>query len=260
MPSKWDTLKSQPLQYQCASVVVHNHLVLVGGYDSVTGRCTGSLSTYDSQSESWERRLPSMPTARACGASFVSGDYLVVIGGQRGSGELLNTVEVLHIPSHRWETAIRLPESMAGQSVALCGDFICLLGGISAEGVSTKVYLASIQKILSSCRFFSMLAGTDKTGQLWVRLTNAPFPLMTAISYEGHFFALGGHEVTRCSDQPAALLWLCSREEEGGEWSPIQKLPSGCQLSCAAVVPDHRLIVAGGLPHSASIDIAQIQH
>ena len=258
--SRWETLKPNPSQHHSASVIIHNQLVLVGGLDSVTGQCTGTLSSYDSETGTWVQRLPPLPTPRASAAAFVSGDYLVVIGGERRVGELVNVVEVLHIPSSRWEAATRLPQGMAGQSVALCGNEVYLLGGIDKTGPTTKVYVASIPKILSSCRFFSLFAGTDRTGQLWRQLSDSPFPLMTAISFEENLFGLGGQEVTGGGEQPAGLIWLCSLEEEEGEgvWSPVQRLPSGRQLCCAAVLPDHRLVIAGGLPQFTTVDIAQM--
>ena len=254
--SSWEVLKTNPPQYHSASAIIHNRLVLVGGLDSSTNQFTGALSSYDSRSGTWVRSFPPLPTPRASAAAFVSGDYLVVVGGQSGVGELANTVDVLHIPSSRWEAATRLPQGMAGQSVAVCGNEVCLLGGIDETGATTSVYLASIQKILSSCRFFSMFAGTDRTGQLWRQLADSPFPLMAAISFEDHLFAVGGREITSTSEQPACLMWLCNTGE--GTWSPVQRLPSGRQLCCATVLPDHQLVIAGGLPQFTTIDIAQM--
>ena len=254
--SSWEVLEHHPPQYHAASVIIHNQLVLVGGIDSVTNHCTGALSSYDTQGETWAQRLLALPTPRASAAAFVSGDYLVVVGGQRGVGELVNAVEVLHIPSLRWETATRLPQGMAGQSVAVCGDKVCLLGGIDEAGPTTSVYLASIQKILSSCRFFSLFAGTDRTGQLWRQLPDSPFPLMTVVSFEDNLFAVGGREITGACEQPAGLIWLYNQEE--GTWSPVQSLPSSRQLCSASILPDHRLVIAGGLPQFTTIDVAQM--
>ena len=240
-------------------MIIHNQLVLVGGLNTKIDRCTGALSSYDSETGSWVQALPAMPTPRASAAAFVTGDYLVVVGGQRPGGELVNVIEVLHIPSCRWETATRLPQSMAGQSIALCSDKVCLLGGIDTDGPTTSVYLASVPNLLSSCHFLPLFAGTHTTGKLWRRISDCPFPLMTAVSFGDQILALGGQEITSTGDAPAAILWLCSQEvEEQCQWCPIQRLPSGRQLCCAAILPDHQLVIAGGLPHFNTIDIAEI--
>ena len=254
----WEKLTPEAPQYHCSSVVVHNELVLVGGHSSSsTGRCTGALSSYDSRAGLWVQRLPAMPTPRASTAAFVSGNYLVVVGGQKRDGEIVNTVEVLHIPSAKWETASGLPENYAGQSVALAADEVCLVGGSSEGGAGTSVFVASIPKILSSCRFFSLFANTDRSGKIWRQVANCPFTLMTALCIEDQYLTLGGQEVTNASEQPAGIIWMYGREEN--TWTPIQRLPSARQLCCAAILPDHRLVVLGGLPRFTTVDIAEMQ-
>lgn len=197
-----------------------------------------------------------MPTPRASATAFVTSDYVIVIGGQKKNGKLVNIVEVLHVPSSRWEVATPLPESMAGQSVAVCGDMVYLIGGINQARVpSTSVYVASIPQILSSCHFFSFLVSTDNNGRIWKQLSDCPYPLMTAISFEDQIFVLGGQEITNASEQPAAILWCLNQEEN--TWTPVQELPSARQLCCATILPDYTLVIAGGLPHFTTVDIAK---
>ena len=173
---QWERVGADPPPlYHCASAAIHNELVLIGGLDSATDRCTRDLSSYDRRSGRWVRRLPPMPTPRSSAAAFVTGDYVMVVGGQGKGGRLVNAVEVLHIPSSRWEVAAPLPESMAGQSGGVCGDRICLMAGIDETGeATTTIYVASIPQILSTCRFFSLLENTTNTSccGAWRRLSD----------------------------------------------------------------------------------------
>ena len=253
----WEPLSPEAPQHHCASVIIHNELVLVGGHVGSDDKVTGALSCYDHKAGLWVSRFPAMPTPRASAAAFVAGDYLMVNGGQKRDGEVVNTMEVLHIPTLKWESAARLPENLAGQSVAICGDEIFLIGGLDGEGARMSVYVAPIQKVISSCHFFSVFTSTDRTGRIWKQLANCPFTLMTAVCVGDQLFTIGGQEVTKTTEQPAGLIWLYSRQEN--TWSPVQRLPSARQLCCAAVLPDHRLVVIGGGPRFTTVDIAEMQ-
>ena len=253
----WEALSPETPQHHSASVIIHNELVLVGGHVDGDSKCTGALTSYDHRARNWVARLPAMPTPRASAAAFVVGDYLIVSGGQKGEGEVTNAMEVLHIPSQKWEAAARLPESLAGQSVAVCSNEVFLVGGLDAEGAKVSVYTATIPKILSSCRLFSLFTTTDRAGRIWRQLFDCPFSLMTIVCINEHLFAIGGQEVTKATEQPAGLIWMYSRERN--TWTPVQRLPSARQLCCAAVLPDHRLVVVGGDPQFTSVEIAEMQ-
>ena len=253
----WEALSPAMPQHHCASVVIHNELVLVGGHVDSDSKCTGALTSYDHSAGVWVARLPPMPTPRASAAAFVVGDYLIVSGGQKGEGEVTNAMEVLHIPSQKWEAAARLPQSLAGQSVAVCSNEVFLVGGLDEEGATVSVYTATIPKILSSCRFFSLFTTTDRVGRIWKQLFDCPFSLMTIVCISEHLFAIGGQEVTKTTEQPAGLIWMYSREQN--TWTPVQRLPSARQLCCAAVLPDHRLVVVGGDPRFTIVEIAEMQ-
>ena len=196
-----------------------------------------------------------MPTPRSSATAFTSSDYLVVVGGQNKEGEVVNVVEVLHIPTCRWETASGLPKNFAGQSAAVCGDEVYLVGGLNETGPTTCVYRALLPKVFTSCRYFSMFASTDWEGNIWKEVAKCPFALMTAVCIDDHLIAIGGQEVTNSSEQPSGLIWLYNCEED--YWSPIQKLPSERQLCCATILPDHRLVVVGGYPHLTRVDMAE---
>lgn len=253
--TRWVRLPPDAPQYYCASAIIQDELVLIGGISTSSGKCTGALSSYDHKAQVWVQRLPPLPSVRSSAAAFVCGDYLIVIGGQNEEGEALGLIEVLHIPTRTWEVAARLPEKIAGQSVALSGDIVYLVGGSNGPNCLQSVYTASVRKIIASCRHFSLFSSVEKSNKFWKKLADCPFTKMVATCNGDQLLALGGNEVTKTSDHAAELIWLY--EPELNIWTPVQSMPSPRQLCCATILEDSSLVVAGGDPDFIRIDIAE---
>ena len=254
--TRWARLEPNPQQHYSASAIIQDELVLIGGLTSSNGRCTGILSSYDYKARVWVQRFPNLPTPRSSAAAFIYGDYLVVAGGQNEDGDSVNVVEVLHITTQRWETSTRLPEKLAGLSVAVCGDTVYLLGGSNGPNTMRSVYSASITKIISSSHYFALFATTDRSSKVWKQLCDSPFAMMAATSSGNQLLALGGVEVTKAANQLAEWIWIYDPNQDS--WTPVQSMPSARKLCCALVLVDNTLIVIGGEPDFNRVDIAEI--
>lgn len=254
--TRWSKVEAEAPQYYCASAIIQGELVLIGGLNCSDNKCTGNLSSYDTKAKIWVHRFPPLPTPRSSAAAFVCDNYLVVVGGQREDGEAVNIVEVLHLATQTWESAARLPEKVAGQSVTICGDTVYLVGGSNGPHCLHSVYAASISNIISSCHYFALFASTDRSGKVWKQLCDCPFAMMTITASGNQLLALGGQEVTNVSSQPAEWIWIFNIDENS--WSPVQTMPSPHTLCCATVLPDNTLVIIGGNPDFSTIDIAEI--
>ena len=254
--TRWARLEPDPQQYYSASVIIQDELVLIGGLTSSNGRCTGLLSSYDNKARVWVKRFPNLPTPRSSAAAFVCGDYLVVAGGQNEDGDSVNVVEVLNITTQRWETSTRLPEKLAGQSVAVCGDTVYLVGGSNSHTAVRSVYCASVTKLIASSHYFAMFASTGRSSNVWKQLCDCPFVMMATTSNGNQLLALGGVEVTKAANQPAEWIWLYDPNQDS--WTPVQSMPSARKLCCTVVLVDNTLIVIGGEPDFCTVDIAEI--
>ena len=94
--NKWVQLPDTPL-YCCTAVPFGDHLMAVGGTDSLTSRTySASMFLYSLSTEKWVY-VGNMPSARSQGTCVVlSSERLAVLGGQERSTKFGRLVEILH--------------------------------------------------------------------------------------------------------------------------------------------------------------------
>lgn len=254
--TRWEKAIPDAPQYYCASAIIQGELVLISGLNSSDDKCTGTLLSYDPKANVWVSRLPSIPTPRSSAAAFVYGEYLIVVGGQNSDGDAVNVVEVLHITTQTWETASRLPEKIAGQSIAVCGDTVYLVGGSDGSACVRSLYVASVRRIISSCHRFALLASIDIGAKVWKQQRDCPFTMMVAACTGNQLLAFGGEEVTKAESHPSDWIWIYDPDQD--TWTPVQNMPSARKLCCITFLPDNNLIILGGNPDFNRIDITEI--
>lgn len=260
--TRWTRASSDVPQYFSASAILQDEIVLIGGISAVDGKCTGAMSSYDLNAEVWVHRYPPLPTPRSSASAFVYQEYLVVIGGQNEQGEIVDTVEVLHLPTQAWETSSRLAVPVAGGSVAVCGSNVYLVGGVGQSACVRSVQVAVPRRILSSCHRFSIISSissefTSTKSSVWKQLHDCPFTKMTSLCSGKQLLAFGGEQVTKSANaQPAEWIWIYDQADN--TWSPVQGMPSPRKLCAVALLPDNNVVVIGGDPEFTKIDIAEV--
>lgn len=258
--TRWARATPDVPQYHSASTILQNELVLIGGLSAVDGKCSGSIQSYDVKAQIWVERFPPLPTPRSFASAFVYAEYVVVAGGQEDNGTVLNVVEVLHIPSKTWETSTRLPISVAGHSLVVCGDKVYLIGGSGGTGFQQSVYVASVHKILSTCHRFAVFSNlaemTTTSSPVWTQLQDCPFIKMSAVCSGNQLLAFGGEEITLSANAVAAE-WIWIYNSEDNTWTPVQGMPSARKLCCVTVLPENKLIIIGGVPDYDRVDLAE---
>ena len=254
--TRWEKATPDAPQYYCASAIIQGELVLISGLNSSNDKCTGTLLSYDPKANIWVSRFPSIPTPRSSAAAFVYGEYLIVVGGQNSDGDAVNVVEVLHITTQTWETASRLPEKIAGQSIAVCGDTVYLVGGSDGSACVRSLYVASVRRIISSCHRFALFASIDIGAKVWKQQRDCPFTMMAAACTGNQLLAFGGEEVTKAESHPSDWIWIYDPDQD--TWTPVQNMPSARKLCCITFLPDNNLIILGGNPDFSRIDITEI--
>ena len=259
--TRWTRASPDMPQYFCASVVLQDEVVLIGGISAADGKWTGALSSYDFNAHVWLQRYPPLPTPRSSASAFVYREYLVVIGGQNEQGEIVGLVEVLHLPTQTWETAARLAVPVAGASTVVCAGMVYLVGGVGQSACTQSVQMAPARKILSSCHRFSILSSiTSEFGSarsIWKQLHDCPFTKMTAMVSGNQLLAFGGEQVTKSANAEAAeWIWIYDQEED--TWCPVQGMPSPRKLCAVTMLPDGNVVILGGDPEYTKIDIAEV--
>ena len=130
---KWSTLHEQQ---RCAAIaVLNNHVTLIGGRDVSTGKVTNTHSTLCEEEGQWKQVLPPMPTGRSRPAVICHANLLLVTGGVTEDESVLNTTDVLDLTTMKWSTPVglNLPVPLWGPHLALCGEYLYLVGGTTVS-------------------------------------------------------------------------------------------------------------------------------
>ena len=125
---KWSTLPEQ--QFGAAFAVLNNHITLIGGWDVSTVKFTNTLSTWYEEEGRWKQVLPPMPTGLFRPA-VISHDNLFLVTVGVDDSTVLNTTDVLDLTTMKWTTpqGLNLPVLLWGPHLALCGEYLYLVGG-----------------------------------------------------------------------------------------------------------------------------------
>ena len=153
----------------------HSQFVLVGGCQLSTRDVTNTLHTSTTGRE-WEPSLPAMPTKRY-GTSSVgipSPEILVVAGGVKFNGDLLDVVELLF--EDKWTIVDPLPAPCRNMQSTLHDRNLHFMGSGEQD---TSVYTCSLSSLISSVTESS---NTSTNSPLW-RQYRAPNKWTTAVSY-----------------------------------------------------------------------------
>ena len=260
---KWTKAASGVPHFYCPSVMLEEELVLVSGISAGSKKLTPALSSYNLSSQLWVQRHAPLPTARSSTCAFVFREYMIVMGGQNEKGEIVGTVDVLHLPSQQWHGSAPLPVPTAGASMVICENVVYLVGGVGRLTWIQTVQCAKIKKIISSSQHFtsdlrssSSLTSSRRSSGVWRCLHDCPFTKMTALCSGNQLLTLGGEQLTRnASAEPSEWIWIYDKDQD--TWSPVQGMPSPRKLCAVTMLPDNMLIV-GGEPHFTNIDIAEI--
>lgn len=264
--TRWAKVATDAIQYYCASVVYRTELVLIGGFSTANHRCTSLISTYDFAANVWLEKLPQLPTACSSAAATIWNDYLFVLGGTDDSGRLLDTIQVLHLSRQQWVSVFPLPFAVAGASAVTYQGRIYVLGGMTGEGLTRRVYSFSPDQLLATASTLAKF--TKSSSHIWLMHQDSPCTVMSCCIYSNHLLAAGGIESTGSMSAPSELLWrlnVNNGEEEKsktlshtGNWTVVSKMHTARKLCAIVPVSSSTLAVAGGNPYYSVLDIAEI--
>lgn len=255
----WAKLTQTAPQFYYASLIINRELVLIGGISVIDQKCTRLISTYDIQEKSWVEVLPPLPTGRSAAAAVTWGDYVIVLGGTNDASVILDTVEILHLPSQQWSTAFSLPFGVAGASAVIYRSRLYVLGGLTNEGLSRAFFSVAIDRLLATTSRINRLTSTSSN--VWEFHPDCPYTMMSLCSFNGYLLALGGNEMTVSVTQPGEWVWCFfpEVEGEGSSWILVQKMHTARKLCCAVSLSSTSLAVIGGSPYFSVVDLATIE-
>ena len=231
---KWSTLPPVPQCY-CGATAINNNLVLIGGYDTSTGKSTNMVSTWLVEEEKWTQTIPPMSTRRYRPGILLLKNYLFVFGGRgEDSKTLLDSFEVLDIEENQWSSGRGvLPQPLYGFTLGVFGDAVILTSArISTTTSTTKSWKIPIRVLEDSV--------TNSSSQpiQWTPIADTPYDRSSLLTNRKQPVLVGGNR----GGQPTKdiSLYMPNRWEIVGHLSEPRIRPA------VAAISDTSLLVFGG--------------
>ena len=241
---KWSTLPNQ--QFGAAIAVLNNHVTLIGGQDVSTGKVTNTLSTWYEEEGRWKQVLPPMPTGRVRPAVISHDNLLLVTGGLAEDGStVLNTTDVLDLTTMKWSTpeGLNLPISLWGHHLALCDEYLYLVGGAmvypwqSPEDDNSQAWRAKWSDVKQT----AAPQHSQPQRSVWTQIANPPTLCPTPVSCEGALCTVGG--VTRVN-KPITTVYTYIPARN--QWVSVGYMSVGRFWHCAVSLNSNTIFVSGG--------------
>ena len=240
---KWSTLPEQ--QHASAIAVVNDHITLIGGNDASTGKITNMLSTWYEEGR-WKQVLPPMPTRRNRPAVISHDNLLLVTGGVAKDGStVLNTTDVLDFTTMKWTApqGLNLPIPLWAHHLALCGEYLYLVGGATMypvqllESINSQAWRVKWSDVKQTAAPQHSLPQRG----VWTRIADPPTLNPTAVSCGGTLYTVGG--MTRdCKFISTVYTYITARNQ----WVSVGDVSVGRVDHCAVPLSSNTIFVAGG--------------
>ena len=227
-------LPVHPLRH-VSLVNVENELVTVGGYNEKgnwLGQHNDSNKLYTYSQGKWVEKYPTMPTKRRQCSSVYTNSFLVVAGGVSGDRTYLATVEMLNIDSKQWSKVSLLPTPVNHSSVSICGEYIFVHDIHAQPNGKYSVVRSSL---------LSLTRSTPKP-VIWEDVASLPVHHSTLVTVNGHLLAVGGK-----STKGDRSNEVHQYNPTADSWQVISQMEVARSECAAALLPDDKLMVAGGI-------------
>ena len=254
---QWSQLPDNPNK-TFGLAVIDGLLTSVGGDNNDFINTLLSL-TGEGTRKQWSEIFPPMPTPRRSVACITTEQSLVVAGG-RGSGSVLDIVEVMNINTKQWTTVSPLPQKQSLLSATVCGDTLYLAGGIDSGIISSKsVFTCSLTDLLTSSNSLGSKIGQtfSQSQNVWKEISSLPVVHSTLASFNGQLLAIGGKDD---SGNPTTNFYRY--DSHTNSWNVISVISQmkNKRSWCLAVTlhEDHLIVVVGCTKSGYATDSVEI--
>ena len=236
----WDKLP----RYRCryfAMTVINSHLTVVGGEDTYTRKPTDQLAVFHPTFRKWTYPYPPMPTPRYWPAVVIHNNKWLLVAGGYGEcdGSPLDTVELFDTSTKhaQWLSASTLPMPFhITTSTILKNDWYLVTG-------SKQVFRVSLPDIVSQTVDHSIASNSLAP---WCRLPNAPLKNSAAITFNELLLTVGGSQPSKKGSYDTSCTEIYLYQPESQQWTKVGDLPNARHCCSCVVLPDSKLLVAGG--------------
>ena len=235
---KWSTLLPAP-QYWSEAIDIDKNLVLIGGYDTSTGKTTNMVSTWLIKEEKWTQNIPPMITKRARPGVLLLKKFLFVFGGLDEGSLPLHSFEVLDIEKNQWSSGHGLlPRPLYGLKLGVFGD-AAVLASPWVEVVKPSYESWEIPvHVLED----SVTTASSQPIQ-WTPIADTPYKRSSLLTNSKQPILVGGHK----GGQPTKEIYRYVPDH----WEHIGQLSEARIRSSAVAINCHAFMVFSGctVPH-----------
>ena len=233
---EWGKLPSPPCK-DYGLVCIKGQVTTVGGMQLgsfQSSKLTGQL--FSLQDGKWKERYPPLNIERTfpavVSASYDSCDYVIVVGGMRGSGSgnWITSVEIFS--NNKWHHRTDLPECLPYPSVTVTNTTLYVITKYYHIG-----YSISLRDLLVDSR--EIRSQNSPLTLPWARLPRLPLCLTTSVSVCGELLIVGGQDNHVRNSFAVYQLWNNQFVEVGRMFK--------ARRQCLVVTPSpYKMVVVGG--------------
>ena len=219
----WTPLQPMREYREGASSVVHNNHIFVVGGDVKSIERLSLNAVHADQSTTWENLSAELPVPLQKHCSVVYNGHLTVIGGVDNYifASSSRITEISLVPPFISKLLATMPQGRRNHGVALFGDKILIVGGLSNEGTVLEY---------------------DITENVFRRMTSLPYHVcnMAMIKWNNNFIILGGWD-KKSRPLSKVLMYNIQSEKSYMLAEMLYK-----RAECVAAVVKDTIIVMGG--------------
>ena len=238
---KWNVLEVPERHFLSTITLVNDHITLIVGFE--TQMRTNTTSTWYEEESRWKQVLPPMPTGRFCPGIICHANLLLVTGGFAE-----DTTDVLDLTTMKWTTpeGLNLPIPLYRPHLALCGEYLYLLGGMKLfkgqedsglENANSQAWRAKWSDVKQTA--------TPQHSQpqrgVWTRIADLPTLCPTPVSCGGTLYTVGG--VTRDGKSISTVYTYITARNQ---WVSVGDMSVKRAMHCAVPLSSNTIFVAGG--------------
>ena len=244
---QWSVLP-QP-RHRCGILhMLDDKLTIFGGDDPITKEVLNRVTTYNNDTDGWYSHYPDMLNNRFKPGVVTYHNYLIVMGGQRNSDSICNSIEVMDYKVElQWkEISVCLPIPMWAIKPTINGDNITIVGYDDDEGRDDRCYQIQVQEILNQ----SLPSG--KVPTKWKELPSAIYWDTTTVPYSNPPVTIGG----RCS-RYVATSGVSLHDASKNLWKRVDSLTSTRTHIGVGLLNNNAIIIVGGTGGWESIEASK---
>ncbi len=232
----WSTLPRLPVCYFGLGEV-KGELVAVGGMGSSCSR-SNVVHVFNKGRNNWKRSIPPMPTVRDSPAVVSLPTHLVVAGGDMGSGDYTDNVEIYNVSTSQWSETDRLPYACYNLRGIVCNNTVYLMGGFDGNHFN-KVLAVQVDRLISADRQDD--GSANKADSVWNTISNTPVYRPSPVTISDTLFAVGGVD---SEDEVSQKVHAYSSSMDS--WLYVGDLPSPVAFAATVSLSPTECLVIGG--------------